>query len=297
MKKILLLDIENLPKTETELLQYLAQYQYVYLVYAKTPMGFSLDGVVRLAPAISAGKLKVLKMSKIGKDAADFGLCFIAGQLSTQYKSSEVCFEIMSNDFSMEYVADLLKIAKFQAKVISAKPLVNPNIAQQIKAEIDIQKLIFQYCSNLVRSNFSKPAKVESLINSLKANLKVEEKCAQLLVDELIRIKIIKNQSSKLQYQTAAIEKFYKQHLATVETVETQDEVTERKLSHLRLRLMPYLNVFAERRPKFIASFEALLERCVPKEEVRESLDLLIKHQLIQLNKREIIYSPQLLGN
>ena len=85
------------------------------------------------------GKLKVLKMPKIGKDAADFGLCFIAGQLSTQYKSSEVCFEIMSNDFSMEYVADLLKIAKFQAKVISAKPLVNPNIAQQIKAEIDIQ--------------------------------------------------------------------------------------------------------------------------------------------------------------
>ncbi|WP_180138082.1 PIN domain-containing protein [Acinetobacter sp. YH12043] len=300
MKKILLLDIENLPKTETELLQYLAQYQYVYLVYAKTPMGFSLDGVVRLAPAISAGKLKVLKMPKIGKDAADFGLCFIAGQLSTQYKSSEVCFEIMSNDFSMEYVADLLKIAKFQAKVISAKPLVNPNIAQQIKAEIDIQKLIFQYCSNLVRSNFSKPAKVETLINSLKANLKVEEKYAQLLVDELIRIKIIKNQSGKLQYQTAAIEKFYKQHLATVETVETvetQDEVTERKLSHLRLRLMPYLNVFAERRPKFIASFEALLERCVPKEEVRESLDLLIKHQLIQLNKREIIYSPQLLGN
>ena len=138
------------------------------------------------------GKLKVLKMPKIGKDAADFGLCFIAGQLSTQYKSSEVCFEIMSNDFSMEYVADLLKIAKFQAKVISAKPLVNPNIAQQIKAEIDIQKLIFQYCSNLVRSNFSKPAKVETLINSLKANLKVEEKYAQLLVDELIRIKLLK---------------------------------------------------------------------------------------------------------
>ena len=123
----------------------------------------------------------------------------------------------------------------------------------------------------------------------------MEEKCAQLLVDELIRIKIIKNQSSKLQYQTAAIEKFYKQHLATVETVETQDEVTERKLSHLRLRLMPYLNVVAERRPKFIASFEVLLERCVPKEEVRESFNLLIKHQLIQLNKREIIYSPQLL--
>ena len=60
---------------------------------------------------------------------------------------------------------------------------------------------------------------------------------------------------------------------------------------------MPYLNVVAERRPKFIASFEVLLERCVPKEEVRESFNLLIKHQLIQLNKREIIYSPQLLGN
>jgi len=33
MKKILLLDIENLHKTETELLQYLAQYQYVGLTH------------------------------------------------------------------------------------------------------------------------------------------------------------------------------------------------------------------------------------------------------------------------
>ncbi|WP_052026303.1 hypothetical protein [Acinetobacter variabilis] len=117
MKKILLLDIENLPKTETELLQYLAQYQYVYLVYAKTPMGFSLDGVVRLAPAISAGKLKVLKMPKIGKDAADFGLCFIAGQLSTQYKALKFASRLCRMTFLWNMWRTYLKLPNFRLKL------------------------------------------------------------------------------------------------------------------------------------------------------------------------------------
>ena len=64
MKKILLLDIENLPKTEQELLRYLTQYQFVYLVYAKSPVNFTLDGLVKLSPFEMNGKLKVLKMPK-----------------------------------------------------------------------------------------------------------------------------------------------------------------------------------------------------------------------------------------
>ena len=92
MKKILLVDIENIQKTEKELLKYLSQYQYVYLVYAKSPVSFSLDGLVQLSPFVMNGKLKVLKMPKVGKDAADFGLAFIAGQLSTQVSAKEYLF-------------------------------------------------------------------------------------------------------------------------------------------------------------------------------------------------------------
>lgn len=67
MKKVLLLDIENLHQTEKQLFQYLKQYQQVYLVYAKSPVNFSLDALVLLSPYVVNGKLKVLKMPKIGK--------------------------------------------------------------------------------------------------------------------------------------------------------------------------------------------------------------------------------------
>ncbi|MFB0984478.1 MAG: PIN domain-containing protein, partial [Acinetobacter towneri] len=157
MKKILLVDIENIQKTEKELLKYLSQYQYVYLVYAKSPVSFSLDGLVQLSPFVMSGKLKVLKMPKVGKDAADFGLAFIAGQLSTQVSAKEYLFEVMSNDHSMEYVIELLKIAKFDAKVIHEKPLVSPHVINEVKAEINVDQLVYQYCEYLNKQG-SRPA-------------------------------------------------------------------------------------------------------------------------------------------
>lgn len=121
MKKILLLDIENLHKNENELLGYLSKYHVVYLVYAKSPVNISLDGLVKLSAFVVNGKLKVLKMPKVGKDAADFGLTFIAGQLSTQLKAEEFKFEIMSNDKKFEYIVDLLKALNFDAHQVKGK--------------------------------------------------------------------------------------------------------------------------------------------------------------------------------
>lgn len=143
MKKILLLDIENIQKTEKEIVKYLSQYQFVYLVYAKSPVNFSLDGVIALSPFITNGKLKILKMPKIGKDAADFGLAFIAGQVSIQVSTKEYSFEVFSNDHSMEYVVDLLKLAKFDAKIIQEKPLLSAQKVQVLKSECNIKKCYF----------------------------------------------------------------------------------------------------------------------------------------------------------
>ena len=42
MRKVLLLDIENIHKTEKELLHLLKTYACVYLVYAKSPVTLSL---------------------------------------------------------------------------------------------------------------------------------------------------------------------------------------------------------------------------------------------------------------
>lgn len=297
MKKILLLDIENLPKTENELLKFLSQYQHVFLVYAKAPTGFSLDSVVKLSPYIASGKLKILKMPKIGKNAADFGLAFVAGQLSIQFKANEVCFCVMSNDHSMEYVVDLLKIAKFHAEVISNKPLLQQNVAQKLKQEVNITAYMVEYCFKITTTKFSKPARVETLLNSLKSNFKIENELCRLIVDELKNLKLIKIEQTKVQYQMNAIQKYVSTNQRAVLVAEKQVNDIDSKLSDIRLKLMPYLNVALEKRPKYLASFESLLEKILSKDQAKEAFQLLLKYELISLNKREIIYSSQLLAN
>ena len=287
MKKILLLDIENVHKSENELLKYLSHYHFIYLVYAKSPVNFSLDGLVKISPYIVNGKLKVLKMPKIGKDAADFGLTFIAGQLSTQVKAKEYSFEVMSNDHSMEYVVDLLKIAQFEAKIINEKPLVSKQIAKDIKLEIDVKLLVLNYCQNLAKETFSRPAKLDSLINSVKANLKIENDVAKVVIDELKVVKAIRVNENKISYNNPSIIKAIK--ILTAEI--------EKKLTALRLRLMPFLNTTNYARPKYLAGFTVLLERYLPKAQIEEALFLLQKYDLIQIDKRQVIYSPTLLGN
>lgn len=180
MKKILLLDIENLQKTEKDLLKYLAGYQAVYLVYAKSPVSFSLDALVKLSPFIMNGKLKVLKMPKVAQNAADFGWAFIAGQLSIQVKK-DVAFDIMSNDHAMQYIVDLLKMAKFNAQIIQQK--LEPT-SQLKRIKVKSKKLVLSwhdeqqiqhYCRYLLKIKHNKPSKMNSLKNTIKAVLKLEK--------------------------------------------------------------------------------------------------------------------------
>ncbi len=44
----------------------------------------------------------------------------------------------------MEYVIELLKMAKFDAKVIHEKPLVSPHVINEVKAEINVDQLVDQ---------------------------------------------------------------------------------------------------------------------------------------------------------
>lgn len=63
-EKILLLDIENQPKTENELLSLLKSYALVYLVYAKSPVALSLDGLQNLSDHVVQKRLVLIKMPK-----------------------------------------------------------------------------------------------------------------------------------------------------------------------------------------------------------------------------------------
>lgn len=208
MKKILLLDIENIGQKESDFTQYLNEYHRIYVVYAKACTKISLEGFVYLAPHLVSGKLKILKMSKIGKNAADIGLAFIAGKLSKKKKKYE--FHIMSNDHSMEYVVELLNLERNKASLIRTKspdPIaqVIQNEATQVepvekkdvivsaveKESIDLlptkkvvssQNEVFDtFCLRIVTRKINKPSKELGLINTLKSMSKNSDHSGQVL--------------------------------------------------------------------------------------------------------------------
>lgn len=214
MKKVLLLDIENIPKNENQLLAYIAQYTYVYIVYAKSPTGFTLDAVIKLNQFISTGQLTIMKMPKIGKNSADFGLSYVAGKLSTRLSHKQYSFEIMSKDKALSYIADLLKMDGFSAEFIPEQPV---NIIDKkphcTPDQIAAPQLNFpnckKYCEYLEKQQ-NRPKKLQTLMNSLKAVLKQPDINIEQVLEDLKVMKVLQIESSAVVYNESNISKVIK---------------------------------------------------------------------------------------
>lgn len=212
MKKILLLDIENCPQTSDSLLSLCKQYQQVELVYATSNLSLNLDALHALQPYIQLKVLNVFKMPSVGKNAADFGLAFVAGQLSQSFAANETEFSVMSNDHAMTYVVDLLKLSGFKANLLQTK--VNPKSLQlcnattisnvefsdAVKNPQIIQELSQRLKHTLVKLE-SFPKKRESLQSAIQSWLKVDAKMANKLIALLVEQKIVKIQGQTVSYE------------------------------------------------------------------------------------------------
>ncbi|MGG2097420.1 PIN domain-containing protein [Acinetobacter haemolyticus] len=201
MKKVLLLDIENIHKTEKELLQLLKTYACVYLVYAKSPVTLSLDALIKFSPFVMDKKLVVIKMPKIGKDAADFGLAFLAGQLSIQMDKNQTCFDIMSNDGALEYIVDLLRIMGFKASQL--KMLAEVKEVEKIKEQPSLVlaqnnlsdsdfALKLKHLISILSKLKNMPSNEKALLNGVKSWANVTTKEAEKLIKALMNFKMIK---------------------------------------------------------------------------------------------------------
>ena len=201
MKKILLLDIENQPKTENELLSLLKSYALVYLVYAKSPVALSLDGLQNLSAHVVQKRLVLIKMPKTGPDAADFGLAFVAGQLSIQMQASEAEFDVMSNDKKFEYIVDLLKVMGFRAqqkkKEIQSTCFTKLSL-EHIHPEKAEFKLLFAAVKLLVKNQ---PKQFNSLNNALKSWLKGTSATIKQVIGQLKNYQLIQIQDQKVSYE------------------------------------------------------------------------------------------------
>jgi hypothetical protein len=201
--RILLIDLENCPSQINDLMGHLEQYSQIIVCYAQCSAKIPIDWIVPLTAVINEDRLKLIKTPTVGKNAADFGITFWAGILMAQLPE-QTHFDIISNDTDLDYVVGLLIDQKRSAERIGIKKLESKKestiIATEIKATYSEPiNYLREYCLHL--HNYSnKPAKKETLLNSIRAKFKANNIDANQLLENLVKRGVITINESKITY-------------------------------------------------------------------------------------------------
>jgi hypothetical protein len=206
--QILLIDLENCPNQVQQLMENLEKYSHVVVCYAQSGAKIPLDWVIPLTTTVNDDRLKIVKMPNSGKNAADFGITFWAGMLMAQLPT-QAHFDIVSNDTDLDHVVSLLISQQRSAQRIGTTK-ENPAIVTMAKeTETEIQEYLQKYCEHL--KNHSKPAKKETLLNSIKNKFKVNNIDPEELFQELGKQGIITIKNSRITYNLQKITEFAEQ--------------------------------------------------------------------------------------
>lgn len=201
--KILLIDLENYPRQINELQKVLNEYSLVVICYAHSNAKIPLDWLMPLNDTINADKLKVLKMTTTGKNAADFGISFYAGMLMQQMPT-DAHFAIMSDDTDLDHVVNLLLSQNRTAERVGMKKEEpRPTTIATISAN-DVAS-IKMYCAHLVTYKSNRPAKKETLVNSIKNKFKDTPDVATNLLNALVKHGALSLQENKVLYNDKKI--------------------------------------------------------------------------------------------
>ena len=172
--RVLLIDLENCPDQIYQLQKNLEQFSQVVICYAQTGAKIPLDWLIPLSATVSSNKLRIFKMTNGGKNAADFGICFFAGVLMQQLHK-ETHFVIISNDTDLDHVVSLLKSQGRSAERIGTKKEEKKISTTAIETTVEATTLVSPvkiYCMHLVTYSKNRPAKKDTLLNSIKNKLK-----------------------------------------------------------------------------------------------------------------------------
>lgn len=201
--RVLLIDLENYPSQVYTLMDDLDKYTQVVICYAQTGAKVPIDWLMRLTTAINDNRLTLFKVPSIGKNAADFGMTFWAGKLMAELPP-ETHFDIVSNDADLDYVVNLLQDQKRSAERIGIK---KENISKEnISIATDLQTQIYlrQYCLYL-HNHTNRPAKKETLLNSINAKFKADNIDGNQVIEQLIKQGVITLNENKVIYNQSKL--------------------------------------------------------------------------------------------
>lgn len=305
MKKVLLLDIENLHKSEKELLKYLSEYQFVYLVYAKSPINLSLDGLQMLSDFVSKKKLVLIKMPKIGPDAADFGLAFLAGQLSIQMDKSNVEFDVMSNDKKIEYIVDLLTVMGFKSQQLKRDLLSSPSkefklINQETDLSSDELKPLLFAIQLLLKNQ---PKQFNSLNNALKSWLKGYTSNTRKIIEQLKDYQLIQIKDQTVSYELSRMKDALKfrekgEVQALSKALPSVDEIQIKPHLQRVKQYCDYLSKISNNKPaklnSLLNSIQSVL-KLNAQQLAQDFINILIKQNIVKQESTKLIYNDSLI--
>ncbi|HNB19637.1 MAG TPA: PIN domain-containing protein [Agitococcus sp.] len=183
--QILLIDLENCPSQLSVLLKDLEQYQQVIVCYAQSGAKIPLDWLMPLNQMINQQRLKIVKMPNTGKNAADFGICFLAGMLMAE-QPQNTHFVIMSNDSDLDHTIKLLKSYGRTAERISLKKEEVTTTIVNIK-----ETTLKGYCQKLIVQQKNRPSSKTSLLNSLRSYYGQDLNAAESSFNQLLELGLI----------------------------------------------------------------------------------------------------------
>ncbi|MGB5444345.1 MAG: PIN domain-containing protein [Psychromonas sp.] len=204
--KILLIDLENCPHQIQQLQKSLIDYTQVVICYAHSTAKIPLDWLIPLNDTINNDRLKIYKMATVGKNSADFGICFFAGMLMQQLPEQSH-FVIMSDDTDLDHVVNLLNSQNRTAERVgvrkeektSVHPISSSKVNKPEPSSIQV------YCAHLVSYKENRPAKKETLLNSIKTKFKDTPDITNSLVSSLVKHGALVIKENKLIYNDKKI--------------------------------------------------------------------------------------------
>jgi PIN domain len=206
-QKVLLIDLENCPSQLDKLPADLAHYLQVVICYATSNSKLPLDWLVPLSSAISANKLKIIKMEYVSKNSADFGICFLAGSLM-QELPKETHFVILSNDKDLDHTVHLLRSHGRSSERIGNRKEEKEQLQsrQDIKQDVVHPTAIGIYCAHLITCRKARPAQAATLLNSIRSKFQDNPSLADPIYQTLISSGVIKITEKKVVYNDKKIQ-------------------------------------------------------------------------------------------
>jgi hypothetical protein len=171
--RFILIDLDNCPGQLDHLKSWIESSTRIVICHGRTGIPkVPLDLVPSLAQAIQTEKLEICVMPVNGKNAADFGLTFIAGRLCAQSDPSTE-FTIISEDSDLDHAVTMLIHSGRKAQRINGKSLCQDMSLPTVSKDTAlIDRIANEYIQCHLSDGKVGPRTRKTFINSISAFIK-----------------------------------------------------------------------------------------------------------------------------